>query len=99
MVFFGEITLWITLFADPIAALIIIAALLSDRQMEVAPKWHRVGLMLTACGLIGQTYRSCIAIFMNYQPTDSEMPFWVFKDIGIITLAVYYVHLIFKKSR
>ena len=96
---FGQITLWTTLIADPLAAIIIIAALLIDRQIEVVSKWQRVGLTITACGLIGQTYRSCYAIFMNYQPTDAEMPFWVFKDVGIVTLALYYAYLICKKSK
>ena len=82
---------------NPIAALIIIVALFSDRKMEVAPRWHRVGLMIVATGLIGQTYRSAIALFTGFQPTDAQMPFWVFKDVGITVLAFYYLYLFYKK--
>ena len=99
MEIFGQITLWITMICNPIAALIIIGALFSDRKMEVAPRWHRVGLMITATGLIGQTYRSMVALFTGFQPTDAEMPFWVFKDIGIVVLAFYYLYLFIKKVK
>jgi hypothetical protein len=95
----GELSLWITFIFNPIGAIIIILALFSDRKMTVAPKWHRVGLMTIACGLIGQTYRSGVALLTGFQPTDAEMPFWVFKDIGIVFLAFYYSHLFYIKFK
>ena len=88
-----------TFLLNPLSALIIIVAFFSNRKIEVAPRWHRVGLMITATGLIGQTYRSFVALFYGFQPTDTEMPFWVFKDLGITVLCFYYLFLFCKKKK
>lgn len=89
----GPFSVWLTAIIDPIGALIIVSMMIFDHRYQIAPAWHRYGLMFLAVGLLGQTARSWQTLLTGDSPTDIEMPFWIFKDIGIVVLATAWAVL------
>jgi ABC-type Fe3+-siderophore transport system permease subunit len=89
----GTIATWTTAFTGPAGALLILIMMIWDRKYKVAPAWHRYGLAFLAVGMVGQAARSWMTIMTGVSPRDSEMPWWVFKDIGIFTLAASWMVL------
>ena len=79
-----------TVVLDPLAAVCIIWSLLSDRGLRNVSKWLRFGLALCAAGLLAQSYRSGVAFFTGEFPHETYIPFWVFKDWGLIVIASYF---------
>jgi len=89
----GDVATYMTAITGPLGALIILGMMVWDRKFKVAPSWHRFGLAFLAVGMIGQSVRSWWAIITGVSPTDSEMPWWVFKDLGIFVLAASWMVL------
>jgi hypothetical protein len=87
------VTVWLVLIFDPIAAFILIAATIGQRTLQIAPVWHRLGMLVTACGLLGQAARNLVYVQTGHSPSDIEMPFWVLKDFGILILALHFGYL------
>lgn len=87
-----------TLVMDLTACAVIIWILTSDHGIGLAPSWHRLGLALIAIGLLGQAARDYVAITTGISPRDIDMPWWIFKDLGIFALAAMYVRLRFTKK-
>ncbi|MCH2165924.1 MAG: hypothetical protein MK098_14955 [Marinovum sp.] len=93
------LTVWLILILDPIAALIMIVATMSNRALQVAPVWHRLGMLVTACGLLGQSARNLVYVITGHSPSDLEMPFWVLKDYGLVILTLHFAYLIWVGKR
>ena len=73
------------------AAFIIYAGAMSDR-MRLYPTWHKVGLIFAATGLVFQAVRNIQFLVTGVSPSDSDLPFWALKDIGISLIAFFYVY-------
>ena len=91
--------LWVTIIIDPIAATVLLVALMMNPWLKVAPLWHRFGMVICAAGLYGQTFRNYIALSTGMAPRDSEMPWWVMKDLGLAVIAFHFLFLCLKKCR
>ena len=89
----GNIATWITAFTGPAGALIILWMMVWDRKFKIAPSWHRYGLAFLAVGMVGQAVRSWWTITTGVSPRDADMPWWVFKDLGIFVLASSWMTL------
>lgn len=89
----GDIATYLTAFTGPAGASLIMVMMIWDRKFRVAPSWHRFGLAFLAVGMIGQSARSWMTISTGVSPRDSEMPWWVFKDLGIFVLAASWMVL------
>lgn len=89
----GLTVTYLTAITDPIAAIILIWMMVWDRKFNVAPSWHRFGLAFLAVGMIGQTARSWLTIYTGISPRDSELPWWIFKDLGVFVMAVSWLAL------
>ena len=79
---FGQASLWLSAIINPIGATVIIWAFLFNK-LPFQHKFFKIISVTSAVGLIGQTYRSWYGIATGMAPTDTEMPFWIFKDIGL----------------
>jgi hypothetical protein len=90
---FGVFITYLTAGVGPISAIILVWMMIWDRKFSIAPWWHRYGLAFFAVGMVGQSVRSWVALVTGISPRDSEMPWWVFKDIGIFVLAVSWLAL------
>ncbi|EFO31549.1 putative solute carrier family 14 [Roseibium sp. TrichSKD4] len=91
--------LWLTVILDPIAGTVILIALLINPWLKVAPLWHRLGMTLAAAGLDGQTFRNYVALTTGMAPRDSEIPWWVLKDLGLVLLAFHFLFLCLRKCK
>lgn len=91
--------IWSLTVLNPLAALIMIGATLSDRVLLVAPVWHRLGMLVTAGGLLAQASRNVYFLATGDHLTILEMPFWIFKDYGIAMLAFHFAYLVWKRDR
>jgi len=89
----GNLATYVTAITGPLGALLILFMMIWDRKFNVAPSWHRFGLAFLAVGMIGQAVRSWWTILTGVSPRDSEMPWWVFKDLGIFVLAASWMVL------
>jgi hypothetical protein len=87
-----------TLALDPIAAMLIIIILLRNNHFDISTTWYRIGLSLCAAGLAAQGYRSFIAATTGEFPPEGIVPWWVFKDWGLIVLVSYYAYQNFVKK-
>lgn len=95
----GFLVTYISAITGPLAAIIIVGMMLWDRHFKIAPHWHRFGLAFLAVGMIGQTARSWITIYTGTSPRDTELPWWVFKDVGIFVLAASWMILAMMAAR
>lgn len=84
------VTVWVILVLDPIAAFILIAVTTSSRTLKISSAWPRLGMLVTASGLLGQAARNLVFVLTGHSPSDLEMPFWVLKDIGLVILALHF---------
>jgi hypothetical protein len=89
----GDVATYLTAATGPIGAMILVHMMIWDGKFKIAPAWHRFGLAFLAVGMIGQSVRSWVSIMTGVSPTDAEMPWWVFKDLGIFVLAVSWLVL------
>lgn len=80
---------------DPIAAALIILILLKNNHFDISTTWYRLGLSLCAAGLTAQGYRSYTT---GDFPAEGIIPWWVFKDWGLIVLVSYYAYQHFVKK-
>ena len=89
MEIFGEVAIWITVLLNLVGALALCWGLADG--FFVGKHWTlKLSVVFMIAGLIGQFARSYIALSTGLAPTDAEVPFWVLKDIGIITYGVHY---------
>ncbi|WP_150526836.1 ABC transporter substrate-binding protein [Roseibium sediminis] len=96
---FETFLLWLTIIIDPIAASVILVALFVSPWLQVAPLWHRFGMVLVVAGLYGQTFRNYVALTTGMAPRDSEMPWWVLKDLGLTFLAFHFLFMCLRKCK
>ena len=89
MEIFGDIAIWITVILNLVGALFLIWAL-ADGYFIGKHFTAKIAVALMIAGLIGQFARSYIALSTGVAPTDAQIPFWVLKDLGIITYGLYY---------
>jgi hypothetical protein len=82
-----------TLLFDPIAAVVIIIFLVTDKGARAAPMLLRIGLALCAAGLLAQSHRSLVAFLFGGFPGDLELPFWVLKDWGLVVIALHFARV------
>ena len=80
---------------DLIAATVIFLGALKER-MRLYPSWHKLGLILAAIGLVAQSFRNIEYLVTGSSPTDTDMPLWALKDMGISLIAFGYVYLCMK---
>jgi hypothetical protein len=73
-------------------ALIIFAGALGER-MRLYPTWHKLGLMMASLGLAAQGVRNIQFMVTGISPTDADLPLWALKDLGIGTIAFFYLYL------
>lgn len=85
-------------FIDLSASVIIFAGALGSR-MRLYPAWHKVGLILASFGLLAQGIRNINFLFTGVSPSDSYLPFWVLKDLGIAAIAFFYLYQATQKYR
>jgi hypothetical protein len=95
----GLFVTYITAITGPLGALIIVGMMLWDKKFRIAPSWHRFGLAFLAVGMIGQTARSWITLITGVSPRDTELPWWVFKDLGVFVLAISWLILAILAAR
>jgi hypothetical protein len=95
----GLFVTYITAITGPLGALIIVGMMLWDKKFRIAPSWHRFGLAFLAVGMIGQTARSWITLTTGVSPRDTELPWWVFKDLGVFVLAISWLILAILAAR
>lgn len=50
----------------------------------------RVGAMLACFGLLGQAFRNFEFFMTGVSPVDTELPFWMLKDLGLVVMVVGY---------
>jgi hypothetical protein len=74
------------------ASLILFAGALSER-MRLFPTWHKVGLVIAAFGLLAQGLRNIQFLVTGVSPSDTDVPLWALKDIGIAIIAYCYLWL------
>jgi len=74
------------------ATVILFAGALSER-MRLFPTWHKVGLIIAALGLAAQGLRNIQFLVTGISPSDTDVPFWALKDIGIAIIAYFYLWL------
>lgn len=80
---------------DLVAAGWIIAAMFTPR-LQTMPKWHRVGLLVGCMGLLVQALRNIQFLTTGVSATDSDLPFWVLKDLGYGLIAFHSIWLVFR---
>lgn len=80
-----------SLFLDPLAGLILLYAILVDPKVRKASIGVRLGLALCAAGLGAQGIRSYIAFTTGEFPSEFLIPWWIFKDWGLVMLAFSYL--------
>lgn len=81
---------------DLSAAAIIFVGALSER-MRLYPLWHKIGLIVSVVGLVAQSFRNMQFLLTGYAPSDSTMPLWAMKDLGVALIAYAYLYLGIKK--
>ena len=86
---FGNVALWSSVIFNLPGALALCWGLADG--FFVGKHWTvKVAVTLMVAGLMGQFARSYIALSTGVAPTDAEIPFWVLKDMGIVTYGLYY---------
>ncbi len=93
------LTIWLILVLNPIAAGIMIMATMKNRALQAASVWHRLGVLIAACGLLGQFGHNLVFALTGSDPRYLEMPLWALKDYGLIILAFHFAHLGFVEGR
>jgi RsiW-degrading membrane proteinase PrsW (M82 family) len=76
-----------------IAAGWIIAASFTDR-MQSMPKWHLLGLLTGAAGLMFQAVRNIYFLATGESMADSDLPVWYLKDLGYFIIAAHSIVLV-----
>lgn len=71
----------ITVF-DLVGALIIAMSVFHPK-LDDFPKVFKFALVFAMLGLVGQAGRNIMFMLTGVSPTDSDLPIWAFKDIGI----------------
>lgn len=81
----------ITALIDPIAAIMMIFILVSERNRLFSPMGYRFALALAICGLVGQAAWSGFVLLFGSNPTINSMPWWIGKDLGYFLFSMTYV--------
>lgn len=84
-----------TIFSTAISALASIAILYGLFHLT-SPGNHKgyvLGFFLVFIGNAGQVYRNISYYLSGIAPIDSDLPIWLFKDIGILVVALTYLAL------
>ena len=76
-------------FFNIIGSIVMFCGLCSER-MRTFPAWHKFGMVLLIIGLLSQVFRNIIYLMTGVSPTDSSLPLWAFKDVGIDVIALQY---------
>ena len=79
-----------SLILDPIAAVVFLILLLYDGFFKDASVLLRVAVAVFSAGLLGQSVRSYIAFTTGEFPSEFILPWWIFKDWGLVLLALHY---------
>lgn len=80
-----------SLVLDPIAAAIFLVLLLIDGFFKHASWLFRLAVAVFSAGLMGQSVRSYIAFTTGEFPSEFILPWWIFKDWGLVLLALHYL--------
>ena len=89
----------LTAVGDPLAGLVAIAVLMLYRPSQRLHKSLRTALIVASCGLIGQGYRSYLAITSEISLSDHQLAWtWAFKDIGLWMIFISLAYCIYKNK-
>ena len=92
----GDFVTYLTAIIGPLTAMMIAVIIVRDEGFKRAPMWCRLFLAFWAVGMLVQGIRSWVSLVTGISPRDSELPWWVFKDLGILVFVYYWFRL--KKS-
>ncbi len=73
-----------------VTSLIIIYALFNLSAQFKKPGYV-VGFLLILIGIASQVYRNIIFHTSGIAPVDTDLPIWVFKDIGVFIVVLTYL--------
>ena len=87
--FMDTFTLAVTVI-DSITSLIILYALfnLSDQFKEFG---YVLGFIMILIGIASQVYRNLLFHLSGVAPVDTDLPIWVFKDLGVLAVTLTYL--------
>ncbi|WP_395490142.1 hypothetical protein ACG1VR_02545 [Cedecea davisae] len=77
------------IFLNITIALIIYVSALNGRALTL-PLWCRIGLLITALGLIIQCGVNFTWVVFNIAIIRQKFPFWILQDVGMAIIAFYY---------
>lgn len=70
---------------------VIIALSIFNPKLEHFSTCFKAGLVFLMLGLLSQAMRNIMYITTGHSPTDSDLPLWAFKDIGVTFVAVSWL--------
>jgi len=83
-----NLTLFVTI-VDVIASLLIIYALFNLGNQYKRPGYI-LGFITTLVGIASQVFRNLTFHLSGIAPVDTDMPIWIFKDLGVLIIVATY---------